>query len=354
MKNLEFPIIGTKVQGLNKEFNLESPAGRKKYFEAKAGDEIEHIKRFLGNNSFISYFLGKKNSGKGTYSKLFTEIFGEKKVAHVSVGDLIREADDWKTFKKTDKFKRLERYYRGFVSFESAVDAHLGRSTTKLLPTEFVLALLKAHIDELHGKSIFIDGMPRETDQVSYSLYFRDLVNYRDDRDLFVLIDIPESVIEERMRYRVVCPKCQTSRNSKLLVTGNVGFDKKKKEFYIVCDNRSCGGAIMKGKEGDEKGLAPIRSRLDRDEELIKTAFKLHGVPKVLLRNHVPVKKSKRYFDDYEITPEYVFETDKNGKVKVSEKSWSVKDDNGVESYSLLAAPVMVSMLKQMVEVLHI
>lgn len=354
MKNLEFPIIGTKVRGLNSNFDLESPAGRKKYFKAKAGDEIEHIKRFLDKNTFIAYFLGKKSSGKGTYSKLFTEIFGDKKVAHVSVGDLVREADDWKTFKKSEKYARLERYYRGFVSFDSAVDAHLGRSTTKLLPTEFILALLKAHIDELQGKSIFIDGMPRETDQISYSLFFRDLINYRDDRDLFVLIDIPESVIDERMKYRVVCPRCQTSRNTKLLVTSKVEFSKKNRDYHLVCDNRSCKGARMKGKEGDEKGLSPIRERLGRDEELIKTAFKLHGVPKVLLRNHVPISKSKRYFDDYEITPEYVFSKDKKDEVKVTEKSWTVKDDNGVESYSLLAAPVMVSMLKQMVEVLHI
>lgn len=354
MKNLEFPIIGAKVQGLNKRFDLESPAGRKKYFEAKVGDEITNIKRYLNKNTFIAYFLGKKNSGKGTYSKLFTEIFGDNKVAHVSVGDLVREADDWEKFRKTEKYARLERYYRGFVSFDSAVNAHLGRSTARLLPTEFILALLKAHIAELQGKSIFIDGMPRETDQVSYSLYFRDLINYRDDRDLFILIDIPESVIEERMKYRVVCPKCQTSRNTKLFITSKVEFDNKTKEYYLVCDNQSCKSARMKGKEGDEKGLTPIRGRLDRDEELIKTAFKLHGVPKVLLRNHVPVKKAKMYFDDYEMTPECVFKTDKNGKVKVSEKSWTVKDDNGVESYSLLAAPVMVSMLKQLVEVLNI
>lgn len=354
MKKLEFPIIGTKVKGLNKDFDLESPAGRKKYFKAKAGDEIEHIKRFLEKNTFIAYFLGKKSSGKGTYSKLFTEVFGDERVAHVSVGDLVREADDWKKFIKTGKYARLEKYYRGFVSFDSAVDAHLSRSTTKLLPTEFILALLKAHMDELQGKSIFIDGMPREIDQISYSLFFRDLINYREDRDLFVLIDIPEKVIDERMKYRVVCPKCQTSRNTKLFITSKVEYEKKNGSFHLVCDNQSCKGARMKGKEGDDKGLDPIRGRLDKDENLIKTAFKLHGVPKVLLRNHVPVNKAKRYFDDYEITPEYVFSAEKNGKVKITEKSWTIKDDNNVESYSLLAPPVLVSMLKQMVEVLNI
>lgn len=354
MKGLEFPIIGTKVKNLNEKFDLESPAGRKKYFEAKADDEIKHIRKFLDGNTFIAYFLGKKSSGKGTYAKLIAEILGEDKIAHVSVGDLVRETDNWKSFAKTDKFARLKKYYRGYVSFDDIIKSLSSRSTEKLLPTEFILALVKSHIDELQGKAIFIDGLPRGMDQVSYSLYFRDIANYRDDPDIFVLIDIPESVIDERMKYRVVCPKCQTSRNIKLLVSSKIGFDIQSKEYYLFCDNPSCEGARMVRKEGDEKGLEPIRERLNKDEELIRTTFQIHGIPKILLRNHVPVKEAKKYFDDYELTPEYSFSRDKRGKIKVHEKSWSIKDDNGVECYSLLAPPVVVSFLKQLVEVLEL
>lgn len=352
MKALEFPIIGTKVPNLVKKYDLESPAGRKKYFDAKAGVEIKRIKKFLEDNTFIAYFLGKKSSGKGTYSKLIAEALGEDKIAHVSVGDLVRETDDWKSFEKTERFQRLKKYYRGYVSFDDIVTSLESRSTEKLLPTEFVLALLKAHIDDLSGKAIFIDGLPRGMDQISYSLYFRDVANYRDDPDFFVLIDIPESVIDERMKFRVVCPICQTSRNTKLLVTSKVGFDTKTKEFYLVCDNPSCKGARMVRKEGDEKGLDPIRERLNRDEELIKTAFNLYGIPKILLRNHVPVVEAKNYFDGYEITPEYSFKKEKDGKIKVLESPWSVKDDNGLECNSLLAPPVVIAFLKQLVEVL--
>ncbi len=354
MKNLEFPIIGTKIKGLSATFDLESPAGRRKYFNAKAGDEIKHIKKFLEGNTFIAYFLGKKSSGKGTYSKLIAEVLGEDKIAHVSVGDLVRETDDWKGFVKTERYAKLKKYYRGYVSFEKIVKSLSNRSTEKLLPTEFILALLKAHIDELRGKAIFIDGLPRGMDQISYSLYFRDIINYRDDPDLFVLIDIPESVIDERMKYRVICPKCKTSRNIKLLVTSKIDYDTESKVYYLVCDNPSCEGARMVRKEGDEKGLGAIRERLNKDEELIKTAFQLHGVPKILLRNHVPVKEARKYFDDYEITPEYGFSREKSGDIKVHEKSWSVKDDNGVECNSLLAPPVVVSFLKQLVEVINL
>jgi adenylate kinase family enzyme len=356
MKGLEFPVIGTKVKGLSRRFDLSDPKERKKYFEAKVGDEIKHLKEFLEDNTFIAYFLGKKNSGKGTYAKLFTEIFGEDRIEHVSVGDLVRKVHgEWDDFSKSPKFDELKKLYRGYISFDEAVETLLNRSTKKLLPTEFVLALLKLHIIDLEGKTIFLDGLPRETDQVSYSLYFRDLINYRNDPDVFILIDIPESVIDERIKYRVVCPKCHTSRNKKLLITSKVKYDAETKGFYLVCDNPNCERVRMEFKEGDNLGIEPIRSRLVKDEEIIRTAFGLYGVPKILLRNHVPVKEAKKYFDDYEITPEYSFKWNpKNKKVEVIEKTWTVKDDNGIESYSLLAPSVVVSMIKQLVEVLDL
>jgi len=355
MKGLEFPVIGTKVKGLTKKFDLNSPAGRKEYFEAKAGPEIAKIREYLDKKTFVAYLIGKKNSGKGTYSQIFTEIFGADKVALVSIGDVVRNTSaDWENFKKSDKYERLKKLYRGYISFEDACDALTGRTQSKLLPTEFVLSLLKLTIEDLKGKTLFIDGLPRELDQVSYSLYFRDLIDYRNDQDMFVLIDIPESVIDERIKSRVVCPNCRNTRNIRLLITSKYGYDQKTKKFYLLCDSPRCtGGFKMEPKEGDDLGIGPIRGRLDKDEEILRKAFALHGVPKVLLRNHVAVSEADKYFDDYEITPEYSFKQDKD-KIEVVEKPWTVIDDNGVESASLLSAPVVVSMLKQIADILEV
>ncbi len=350
MKSLEFPIVGTKVKGLTKSFDLSSPVERKKYFDAKVGDEIKTIKKYLKKGTFIAYFLGKKNSGKGTYSKLITEIFGEDKIAHVSVGDAVRELT-------SKDYKKVEKHYRGYVSFDECIKRFEGRSTQgALLPTEFILALLKYKISTLSGKAIFIDGLPRDMDQVSYSLYFRDLINYREDPDLFILIDIPERVIDARIKDRVICPKCNTSRSTKFFITTKLDYDEKAKKFYLLCDNPDCPGAErMVPKEGDELGIEPIRERLVKDEEILRKVFELHGVPKVLLRNHVPADQAKKYFDEYELTPEYILSWDaKDKKVKVSQKPWKMKDDNKTESYSLMAAPVVVGLIKQLVEALEI
>lgn len=355
MKGLEFPVISTKVEGLTKKFDLNSPEGREEYFNAKIPSEIEKIKKYLQKKTFVAYMIGKKNSGKGTYSQIFTEIFGANKVSLISIGDIVRDTgSDWDNFKNSDKLERLKSLYRGYISFEDAVDALLGRSQGTLLPTEFVLALLKLEIENHKNKTLFIDGLPRDLDQVSYSLYFRDLIGYRNDPDMFVLIDIPESVIDERIKYRVVCPNCRNTRNTKLLITSKCEYDEKDGEFYLVCDSPRCsGGFRMEPKEGDSLGIAPIRDRLNKDEEILRKAFALHGIPKVLLRNHVAISEAKDNFDDYEITPEYLFELE-GKEVKILEKPWKVKDDNGVESVSLLSAPVVVTMLKQIADILEV
>ncbi len=351
-----FPYFKTKVDGVTKKFDLSDPAERAEYFERKAGKDIAKLKKYLSNNTFIAYFLGKKNSGKGTYSKLMMDIFGQDKIGHISIGDIVRDVHS----DMSDKAKRaeleefLKKNYRGYISVDQAIKALLARDTKTLLPTEFILALIKREIASMSRKALFIDGFPRDLDQVSYSLYFRDLINYRDDTDIFVAISIPESVINERMKYRVVCPICQTPRNLKLFATRKVGYDQAKKEFYLKCDTPSCQGARMKAKEGDSLGIEKIRQRLELDDKLIDKIFSLHGIPKILLRNSIPEKLADDYVDDYEITPEFVYRLGKNNQVEILKKSWIIKDDDGQDANSLLAPAVTLALIKQLVKVLNL
>jgi len=351
----EFPLFKTKTRGLSKKFDLADPKERKKYFKAKAGKEIALLRKYLKNNSFIAYFLGKKNAGKGTYTKLMMDIFSQDKIGHISVGDIVRDVHQ--EMKDKNKKRKLLDYlsknYRGYISVSHAIDTLLSRDTKSLLPTEFILTLIKREIDKLARKSLFIDGFPRDLDQVSYSLFFRDLIDYRADPDIFIAIDIPESIIDIRMKNRVICPKCHIPRSLKLFPTKEIGYDENKREFYLLCDNPQCKGARMIGKEGDELGIESVRKRLELDEQLIKKVFSLHGIPKILLQNTIPVNMAKDYVDDYEITPEYSYQLDaKTKQVKITEKPWVIKDDKERKAHSLLAPPVVLSLIKQLVKVL--
>ena len=356
-KPADFPVFKTKIDGLEKTFDLTDPQGQADYFQAKAGPEIEKLKKYLADNSFIAYMLGKKNAGKGTYSKMLTELVGPEKITSVAIGDIIRNLDDivQDSTKKKELIAILEKEYRGWISLEDVIASLENRSTKSLLSTELILTLVKREIAEQGKKAIFLDGFPRSLDQVSYALFFRDLVDYRADPDFFTLISVPTSVIDERIKWRRICPVDQTPRNLKLLVTPKVGYKEDTKEFYLICDHPEHGDeeVEMVVKEGDEQGTAPIAERLATDAKLIDQAFALHGMPKILLRNTVPVDQAKEYIDDYEITPGYEYEWDaKAKKVNVIEKPWVINDDQGVPSYSLLPQPVVVSFIKQMVQVL--
>jgi len=354
--SFNFPVFKTKVDGSDKAFLLEDPVERQKYFTHKAGDEIEKIRGFLEKNSFMAFLLGPKNSGKGTYSKLFTEAVGKERVYHLSVGDAVRNIhkslEDGK--KREEIVSFIREKYRGFMPVDEAIQAVLDRDTKTLLPTELILTFLEWELSQVKGKAIFVDGFPRNLDQISYSLYFRSLMGYQDNPDFFVFIDVPETIIDERMKNRVICPKCQTPRNPKLLKTKDVGYDAEAEEFYLMCDDPECGKARMVAKEGDELGIEAIRERIDKDKKIMKTLLDLQGVPKIYLRNAVPVDVAKERVDDYEITPMYRYELDSSGEVKTVEEPWVVPDEEGTPSYSLLPAAVVISLIKQIKEVLEL
>ena len=352
MKGIDFPLFKTKIEN-GERFRLEDPVERRKYFDAKAGPEIEKLREYLRTGTFVGFLLGKKNSGKGTYSKLFMEAIGGERAAHLSVGDIVRSVhkDLENEAHKAELILFLKSRYRGFITIEQALDIILGRDTKNLLPTEIIIALVEREIDRIGRKAIFLDGFPRNLDQISTALYFRTIIGYREDPDFFVFIDVPESVIDERIKNRVICPSCQTPRSLKLLRTKEVGYDEKTREFYLICDNPPCPKpSRMVVKEGDELGIEPIRERMEVDEKVMRQLLELQGVPKIQLRNAIPVVSAKDFVDDYEITPSYRYEWDEQTReVRVIEEPWTVKDENGVASFSLLPAAVAVSLIKQVV-----
>jgi len=156
----EFPLFKTKVEGVDKKFDLSSVAGRAEYFEAKAGEDISKLKKYFADGkTFIAYLVAKKSAGKGTYTKLMKEIFGDV-IGHVSAGDTVRYT--YKVFKedlpeKKEIMEYLEDRYRGYMSLDDAIDALLGKSQEKLLPTEFILTLIEREIDKMPKKTLFID-----------------------------------------------------------------------------------------------------------------------------------------------------------------------------------------------------
>src|SRR6056297_3154495 len=136
----KFPLFKSKVEGVDKKFDLTNPEEEKEYFEAKAGEDIKKVREYLKDHTFIAYLLGKKNSGKGTYSKKLVNLIGSDLIRHFSVGDMIRRVDEElkDENKKEELFDYLRENYRGSHSVDKIIESLEGRSTKKLLPTELI------------------------------------------------------------------------------------------------------------------------------------------------------------------------------------------------------------------------
>ena len=161
MKNFEFPIFKTKMSG--PRFALEDPVERHKYFEYKAGPEIEKLKDYLRIGTFVAILLGKKNSGKGTYTKLFMEAIGGDRVIHISIGDVVRNAhrelED--ANRRPELVDFLNKRYRGFLTVDEVINVILGRDTKTLLPTEAILALVEREIGRAGQRRLRIQESAR-------------------------------------------------------------------------------------------------------------------------------------------------------------------------------------------------
>ena len=116
----EFPIFKTKTPPGSPKFDLADPEARASYFKYKAGPEIAKIKQYLQDRTFVALLLGKKGSGKGTYSKLFAEALESDNVVHLSVGDLVRSVDEevQNPQKREELVSYLKANYRGFLPIE--------------------------------------------------------------------------------------------------------------------------------------------------------------------------------------------------------------------------------------------
>lgn len=354
---MEYPIFNSKSLSVGDVYDLADSTDRLKYFHAKLGSKIEEVKMYLETGSFVGYMLAKKLAGKGTYAKMMGEILGPDRFAHISVGDVVRKYHT--LLENPDDYTELRAYfqknYRGILSVDDAINALLNRTQDKVsIPTDFLLALLKREINSLGKRALFIDGLPRNMDQISSSLYFRDLINYREDPDFFILIESPLEVLNARIKHRRVCPQCHTSKNMLFNPTEFVKYDNDTRQFYLICDNKHCSGygkSICVSKEGDEVGIKSIEQRLKDDQHLMDVASNLQGIEKILVKSSVPIDEASQYFEEYEIQQaiNYSLEGD---KVNSSKSSWVFKDDNGVDSVTMYAATFVVNIFNQIHKIL--
>ncbi len=337
-------------------YDLSNPSDRMEYFEEKVGEEISAIKKYLESNSFVAYLLAKKMAGKGTYATMLREVFGEEKIAHVSVGDLVRDAENMAVDEKGARILNdwLKKNYSGGFRVDDLIEMLRNHEFSKYYPTGMIISLLERAIHDCRGKALLIDGFPRTLDQIENSLKFTELIDYRPDPDFFVHIECPEEVILERYKGRRVCPKCSSTGHITLLPKPGVKYDEEKKEYILLCDNPACNKEPLIKKQADELGAQYVEKRNSDTQELMDEIKKYTETgSSILLKNAVPVEGFVG--EDYEVTKitEYS-RNETSGEITRTDKPWIMKDNDGVDCYSYYPAAVVKDFIRQLANKLEL
>ena len=162
--------------------------------------------------------MGVQGSGKGTQAKLLADALD---LEHISVGDIFR----W----HVEHHTKLGAQVRRIVA------------AGELVSDELVEKVVRRRLDEHDWNFGFIvDGFPRNQPQARFFLESYDI-------DAVILLEVPDSLVEQRILSRRLCSGCGLDYN---LIS-------HRPAVPDVCD--VCGGRLV---ARDDDTLETVRARL--------------------------------------------------------------------------------------------
>jgi adenylate kinase len=153
--------------------------------------------------------FGPPGSGKGTYASRLKNRLG---IPHVSTGDLVRE----EIRNKTPLGKQIEKY----------------SSAGTLVPDEVITEILKKRLATELSRGFILEGYPRTVAQAKELEKITKV-------DVVVNLNVPDSVIVDRLSSRLQCEKCGAIYNSKTMPPKVAGkCDKDGGELFRRTDDQ--------------------------------------------------------------------------------------------------------------------
>jgi len=177
-------------------------------------------------------FLGPPGSGKGTQAKMLAKALG---IAHISMGDILREA-----IKNGTEVGSLAKQY-------------LSRGA--LVPDEVVNEIARQAIEKHKEKGFVLDGYPRTVKQGEF-------VNGITGIDKVIYIDVPKDEIVKRLAGRLSCRKCGAVYHA-------MGNPPKKAGVCDVC------GSELYTRDDDREET--IKARFEVYEKETEPLVKFYG-----------------------------------------------------------------------------
>lgn len=153
--------------------------------------------------------FGPPGSGKGTYASRLMNKLG---IPHISTGDLVRD----EIRNKTALGKKIEKY----------------SSSGTLVPDEVITDILKKRLAPELSKGFILEGYPRTVGQAKELDKITKV-------DVVVNLNVPDSVVVDRLSSRLQCRTCGAIYNSKTMPPKLAGkCDKDGGELFRRVDDQ--------------------------------------------------------------------------------------------------------------------
>ena len=204
----------------------------------------------------ITILLGAPGSGKGTIAGNLAA--ANSNLKHVSSGDLLRGA-----------------VAKGTAA---GVEAKAYMDKGALVPDELIARMIKDVIAETEGDvTMLLDGFPRNLAQAKI------LEETGAPVRSVVLVDVPDSIIQDRIAGRRTCPKCKAGYHVKALPPKVEG----------VCDK--CGEKLVVRKDDNPETVKDRLVVYHRDTEPLIAFYEEKGLLRRIDGNQGPAKTAEAF-----------------------------------------------------------
>ena len=205
----------------------------------------------------IVILLGAPGSGKGTVAaRLAAE---HDNLRHVSSGDLLRGA--------IAKDTPAGREAKGYME------------KGQLVPDALVAQMVKDVVAETQGDvTMLLDGFPRNLAQAEILAGLGVPVRSA------VLLDVPDSIIQDRIAGRRTCPKCKAGYHARDLPPKVEG----------ICDK--CGTALVIRKDDNPETVRDRLAVYHQQTEPLVSYYKEKGLLRVVDGNQGPENNAKAFY----------------------------------------------------------
>ncbi|MGD1013121.1 MAG: adenylate kinase [Acidimicrobiales bacterium] len=183
--------------------------------------------------------LGKQGAGKGTQCKRLAEAYA---IPHVSTGDMLRAA--------------------------VKADSPLGREVAAIMDAGALVSddLVIRLVDQRFGepdasRGALLDGFPRTILQAEAL----ETLLGEDGIKLCINLDVPVSLVTERLSSRRVCQEC-----------GNIYKDTDIEAISGTCSN--CGGDVIQRKDDQPEAIVKRLEAYERDTEPLLAFYQERGL----------------------------------------------------------------------------